>query len=164
MMRAIPDMLTSYGDMLDRDPHSPDNWLNFRLPPHYAALSHEAKGDFLIDMAGPWFVSYFATWMEYAADAPERVLALDYEDFIANPVATLEKILVHSGMPQPTQICQLALDAVWEERGEHRFNKGVSGRGRTRFSKDQIARLERQLDFYPNLADLKTKLIPPSAS
>ena len=163
MIRAIPDMLASYADMLDRDPHSPDNWLNFRLPPHYAELPAEAKGDFLIDMAGPWFVSYFATWMEYAAEAPERVLALDYEEFTADPVTTLEKLLTHSGLEQPRDACQAALDAVWVERGEHRFNKGVSGRGRMRFTAEQAVRLERQLDFYPNLARLKNRLIPPSA-
>src|ERR1700722_11016750 len=78
MIRAIPDMLASYGDMLERDPHSPDNWLSFRLPPHYLELSPEAKGDFLVDMAGPWYASYFATWMEYAAEEPERVLTLEY--------------------------------------------------------------------------------------
>jgi hypothetical protein len=163
MIRAIPDMLASYGDMLDADPHSPDNWLNFRLPPHYTELPSEAKGDFLIDMAGPWYASYFATWVEYAAEAPERVLALEYENFIADPAGTLEKLLLHSGMPQMRQTCQLALDSVWEHRGEYRFHKGVSGRGRLRFTRDQIARLERQLDFYPNLAGLKNKLIPPSA-
>jgi hypothetical protein len=164
MIRAIPDMLASYGDMLDKDPETPDNWLNFRLPPHYAELSPDAKSDFLIDMAGPWYVSYFATWMEYAAEAPERVLALEYEDFIADPAATLEKLLAHSGLPQTRAACRAALDAVWEQRGEFRFNKGVSGRGRARFTRDQLARLERQLDFYPNLAGLKNKLIPPSVS
>jgi hypothetical protein len=162
MIRAIPDMLASYGDMLERDPHSPDNWLNFRLPPHYLELSPEAKGDFLVDMAGPWYASYFATWMEYAAEAPERVLALEYDNFTADPAGTLEKLLIHSGMPQTRQTCQWALDAVWEQREEYRFNKGISGRGRSRFTRDQIARLERQLDFYPNLAALKHKLIPPS--
>lgn len=161
MIRAIPDLLASYADMLDQDPETPDNWLNFRLPPHYAELSAEAKGDFLIDMAAPWYVSYFTTWMEYAAEAPERVLALDYENFTADPAGALERLLAHSGMPQTRQTCQLALDAVWEERSEFRFNEGISGRGRTRFTHEQIARLERRLDFYPNLAGLKDRLIPP---
>ncbi len=147
-----------------RIPTPPDNWLNFRLPPHYAGLSAEAKGDFLIDMAGPWYVSYFATWMEYAAEAPERVLALGFEDFVAHPAATLEKLLAHSGLPTARESCQAALDAVWENRRDYRFNHGVSGRGRMRFTKDQLARLERQLDFYPDLAGLKSKLIPLSAS
>lgn len=164
MVRAIPDMLASYADMLDQNPANPDNWLNFRLPPHYAELSAEAKGDFLIDMAGPWFVSYFATWMEYAAEAPERVLVLDYEGFTADPATTVEKVLAHSGLAQPRDVCQAALDAVWKQRGEFRFNEGVSGRGRKRFTPEQIARLERRMEFYPNLACLKNKLIPPSVS
>jgi hypothetical protein len=163
MIRSIPDMLASYADMLDEDPHTPDNWLNFRLPPHYSELSPEAKGDFLIDMAGPWYVSYFTTWMEYAAEAPERVLTLDYGNFVADPAGTVQKLLAHSGLPRPRDVCQMALDAVWENRGEYRFNKGVNGRGRTRFTPSQIARLERRLDYYPNLSGLKDRLIPPSA-
>lgn len=162
MIRSIPDMLASYADMLDEDPNTPDNWLNFRLPPHYAELSAEAKGDFLIDMAGPWYVSYFTTWLEYAAEAPGRVLTLDYERFLADPTGTVEKLLAHSGLPQPRNVCQMALDAVWENRGEYRFNKGISGRGRTRFTRSQIARLDRRLNFYPNLAGLRDRLIPPS--
>ncbi len=55
-------------------------------------------------------------------------------NFVADPVTALEKLLAHSGMPQPRDICQAALDMVWEDRGEYRFNKGVSGRGRTRFT------------------------------
>ena len=35
MIRAIPDMLASYLDMLEDDPVSPDNWLNVRLPENY---------------------------------------------------------------------------------------------------------------------------------
>ena len=164
MVRAIPDMLASYADMLDADPHSPDNWLNIRLPQNYAALVTEAKNDFLIDMIGPWYASYFATWLEYAQECPGRVCVLDYDRFIAEPVAALESLLAHAGMPHPREICQTALDAVWENRADFRFNKGVSGRGHARFTPTQLARLARQLDFYPNPAAIRDRLIPPSAS
>jgi hypothetical protein len=164
MIRSIPDMLASYADMLDADALSPDNWLNIRLPPAYAALPLEAKNDFLIDMIGPWYASYFATWLEYAAEVPGRVCILDYEGFVADPVATLETLLAHAGMARPREVCHAALDAVWEDRADFRFNKGVSGRGLARFTRAQIARLERQLAFYPNLAAIRDRLIPPSAS
>jgi hypothetical protein len=164
MIRAIPDMLASYADMLEQDPLSPDNWLNIRLPENYARMSREAQGDFLVDMIGPWYASYFATWMEYGEDAPERVLVLDYDSFVADPAAVLERLLTHSGFGCSREACQVALDAVWKKRGDYRFNKGVSGRGSKRFTPAQIVRLKRQLDFYPNLADLAGKLIPPSAS
>ena len=62
------------------------------------------------------------------------------------------------------EMCQAALDAVWESRIGFRFNKGMSGRGQARFSEAQIARLERQLDVYPDLAAIRNRLIPPSVS
>jgi hypothetical protein len=164
MIRAIPDMLASYADMLDGDPLSPDNWLNVRLPPNYAVLSPEARSDFLVDMVGPWYASYFATWMEYAQEAPDQVCVLDYDSFRADPAATLETLLAHAGLPRDREQCQVALDAVWDNRADFRFNKGVSGRGAKRFTCEQIARLEKQLDFYPGLAGMKARLIPPSAS
>ena len=162
MIRSIPDMLASYADMLDGDPLSPDNWLNMRIPENFPSLSDAAKADFIIDMMAPWYVSYFSTWLEYAK-ADNRVLILDYDEFRANPDATLMTLLAHSGLPRSFEACRRALDAVWEDRSEFRFNKGVSGRGRARFTAVQIARLERQIDFYPDLAAMKNRLIPPSA-
>jgi hypothetical protein len=161
MMRAIPDMLASYADMLRADPQSPDNWLNVRLAPDYGELDEALQNDFLVDMMGPWYASYFSTWLEYAASAPERVLFLDYDGFRHDPASTLERLLIHSGMPRSREDCRAALNAVWEERHDFRFNQGISGRGRTRFTPAQIARLQRQLDFYPNLAAVREALIPP---
>ena len=159
MLRPIPDMLASYADMLRADPEAPDNWLNVRLPPDYATLDEEARGDFLVDMMGPWYASYFATWQEYSAAAPDRVLVLDYESFTRDPATALERLLAHSGLPRSREECERALKAVWEERGDFRFNKGVSGRGKARFTPAQLARLERQLAFYPNLDGMRNALL-----
>jgi hypothetical protein len=159
MMRAIPDMLVSYWDMLESD-LSPDNWLNAQVPEHFAQMEHQAKGDFLIDMFGPWYASYYATWLAYADAAPERVLVLDYGDFRADPAGVLERLLVHSGIPRDRAHCQAALQAVWEERQAFRFNQGVSGRGTERFSREQIERLRRQVSYYPNLEGVVERLVP----
>ncbi|HVV27204.1 MAG TPA: sulfotransferase domain-containing protein [Rhizomicrobium sp.] len=161
MLRAIPDMLASYWDMLDGDHLSPDNWINLQVPPHFAAMRDAEKGDFLIRMVAPWYVSYFATWLEYAAAAPGRVLVLDYDAFRRDPVDTLERILRHSRVPGPRAKCEEALAAVWEDRLSFRFNRGVAGRGRARFTPMQIADLERQVAFYPGLASVAARLIPP---
>jgi len=161
MIRSIPDMLASYADMMDPDPLSSENWLNIRVPQDYPALSQEAKGDFLVEMMAPWYASYFATWADYAARAPERVLTLNYEEFRIDPVAVLEKLLGHSGLPRTAEQCRTALDAVWKERSIFRFNKGLSGRGRARFTPAQLKQLKRQVDFYPELAAWRDALIPP---
>src|SRR4051812_18219143 len=81
MLRPIPDMLASYAEMLDRNPLSPDNWLNAQVPAQFAAMDQERRGDFLVDIYGGWYASYFATWLDYARGSPERVLMLDYEEF-----------------------------------------------------------------------------------
>jgi len=163
MLRAIPDMLASYADMLDADPRTPDNWLNIRLPDSYPLWGAERKGDFLIEMMAPWYMSYFATWLEFAAQSAD-VLVLEYDDFRKDPADTLTRLLAHSGLPRSREQCQAALDEVWEERGSFRFNRGISGRGAARFTPAQLARLERLLDFYPELAGLKARLIPPPAA
>jgi hypothetical protein len=162
MIRSIPDMLASYGDMLEADAQTSDNWLNVRLPAHFMEMTQEARNDFLIDMFGPWYASYFATWLEYAQQAPARVCVLRFHDFTADPAAALQKALDHSGVARTGAECKLALANVWEERHRFRFNQGVEGRGRQRFTPEQIARLERMLDYYPGLADYRAELVPPA--
>jgi hypothetical protein len=161
MIRSIPDMLASYADMLEPDPLSHVFWLNTAVPQNYPSLSDEAKADFMVDMMGPWYASYFATWRDYSVRAPERVLVLNYDEFRADPVPTLMKLLAHAGLTRGAETCRAALDAVWRERSGYRFNKGVSGRGRIRLTPAQIARLARQVDYYPELAPWRDLLIPP---
>ncbi len=161
MLRAIPDMLASYWDVLDGDHLSHENWINMAVPPHFDRLSRQEQGDFLVRMVAPWYVSYFATWFRYRQAAPERVLMLDYDGFRADPAAALEAVLAHSGLARPRDACQRALDDVWQNRAAYRYNKGVSGRGETRFTLPQLARLKRELDFYPELAAMADRLIPP---
>ena len=59
MIRAIPDMLASYADMLEPDPHSPDNWLNIRVPPHYLELDARGEGRFPGRHDGPLVCQLF---------------------------------------------------------------------------------------------------------
>jgi hypothetical protein len=160
MVRSIPDMLASYCDMLEADPATPDNWLNMLLPSDFAQMDPMARADFLIDMAGPWYASYFATWFDYAAVAPERVCILHYGAFAADSATALETVLTHAGVPRGSAECRLAIENVWSERAQFRFNKGVEGRGRQRFTPEQLARLGRMLDYYPNLAPHRELLLP----
>ncbi|HEY4075303.1 MAG TPA: hypothetical protein VGM26_00090 [Rhizomicrobium sp.] len=157
MLRSLPDILMSYLDELESDPLESHKWLNIRVPDCYPHLDEEAKADFVIDMMTPWYVSYFSTWLDYAR-TDSRVLVLDYDDFRADPADTLEQLLAHSRMPRSYMHCQAALDAVWQERASYRYNKGVSGRGRLRFSAAQIERLRRQVSYYPDLAPVKERL------
>ncbi|MEI9991507.1 MAG: sulfotransferase domain-containing protein [Rhizomicrobium sp.] len=149
MLRSVPDMLVSYLDMLDAEPASSNLWLNIAIPPGFAAMDEGAKADFLIDTVMPWYASYYATWLAYAAEAPERVLVLRYGDLRRDPVGVLQALLDHSGLSRGEEMCELAVAATWHTRFENRFNKGEEGRGAARFSAGQLDRIARLLDYYP---------------
>jgi len=160
MIRALPDMLASYLDELEDQPLRPDKWLNIKVPDAYPDFSEEKKADFVIEMLVPWYASFFSTWLDYAR-TDERVLFLHYDDFRADPAGVLEKLLAHSRMPRPREHCQAALDEVWRERLAFRYNKGVPGRGHARFTPAQIARMQRMIGYYADLAPFADRLIPP---
>jgi Sulfotransferase domain len=159
MKRSIPDMLASYWDMLMKDPKALQDGLNCRIPENFRAMPDTQKADFMIDIMGPWYASYFATWMEYAKEAPDEVCVLTYREFCEDPAATLERAVAHVELPRSRAECQKALDMVWQQRKQYRYNKGETGRSANYFSPEHIARLGRMLDFYPNLGEHRAELL-----
>jgi len=159
MTRSIPDMLASYWDMLMKDPKAMQDGLNCRIPPNFRQMPDTQKGDFMIDIMGPWYASYFATWLEYADDAPDQVCVLDYSEFTDDPAGTLMRAVAHVGLPRSREECEKALGIVWERRDQYRYNKGETGRSARYFAPAQIARLARMLDFYPNLKSHRDTLL-----
>ncbi len=152
MMRSIPDMLASYWDMLESDPVARADGLNCRIPQNFPELSDAAKADFLTDILGPWYASFFATWLAYDARAPHRVCLLHYRDFREDPAEALDCALEHVGLVRPLSECEAAIEKATAQRQSHRFNKGERGRGHSYLQAVHVKRLERQLGHYPNLA------------
>ncbi|MBN9532101.1 MAG: sulfotransferase domain-containing protein [Alphaproteobacteria bacterium] len=152
MIRNIPDMLASFWDMLETDSVARLDGLNCRIPQNFTDMPRADKADFIVDILGPWYASFFATWFAYAEQSPERVCFLTYDEFRADPAETLARALAHAGVEQPQEVCEQALETVWEKRADFRFNKGETGRGLSYFSSQQIDRLRRQLGHYEILA------------
>lgn len=159
MTRSIPDMLASYRDMLESDPQARKEGLNCLIPDDFAMMTAERKADFLVDILGPWYASFFATWFRYAAEAPSQVRILSYREFREDPVRTLMRAVAHAGLGRTREQCRAALDKTWGIRGECRFNRGEEGRGALYFSPDHIARLDRMLGAYSHLAPHRDELL-----
>ncbi|HWA31095.1 MAG TPA: sulfotransferase domain-containing protein, partial [Rhizomicrobium sp.] len=159
MKRSIPDMLASYWDMLMKDPTALEDGLNCRIPENFRTMPDAQKADFMIDVLGPWYASYFATWLEYAADAPDTVCVLAYREFKDDPAGTLMRAVEHAGLPRTRQECEKALNIVWERRDQYRYNKGETGRSTGYFGPEHIARLGKMLGYYPNLKKHRDELL-----
>jgi hypothetical protein len=159
MIRSVADMLASYWDMLEGNEKSLTEGLNCTIPKDFRTLSAGRKQDFLIDAIAPWYVGYYATWLEYAERERDRVCLLDYSDFIEKPASTLETVLDHVGIPRSNAECQFAIDAVWGERYDHRFNHGLEGRAHEYFSIRHFERIGNMLSFYPSTISRRANLI-----
>jgi hypothetical protein len=147
MMRSVPDMLASLWDMVEANPRTPFG-LSFLVPEEFPYMSRARKSEFFIDMMGPWYASYFASWLHYEEDDPERVCVLHYRDFKENPAEVLKRALEHAKVARTYEECKVALQRTWGDREKFRYNRGVSGRGRDYFSQDQIKRVTRMLSHY----------------
>ena len=159
MLRPIPDMLASYQDMLETVPEARADGLNCIIPGSFADFSPAQKTDFMIDMIAPWYVSYFATWLEYAREKPGAVCLLNYADVLRDSATVLQTALAHAGLALDRAVCEAALARNWRDRKELRFNKGVSGRGKIYFSQAQIAQIARMFTHHSILADWREALL-----
>lgn len=160
MLRPVPDMLISYLDMLSSEPASPSHWLNSSIPENFYAMDEAAWIDFMIATMMPWYASYFATWQRFAKERPGRVCILKYKDVRRDPVAMLQTLLSHSGLPRSREVCALAVEAAWDERHANHFNRGEEGRGRKRLSTSQLAQIDRLLFGYYGLEAWREELLP----
>jgi hypothetical protein len=159
MIRSIADMLASYWDMLEGNEKSLTEGLNCTIPEDFRSLSANRKQDFFIDVMAPWYVGYYATWLEYVERDKERVCLLDYSNFVKDPASTLETALHHVRLPRSKAECQIAIDAIWNERYEHRFNQGENGRAQEYFSIRHFERIGNMLSFYPSTTAYRADLI-----
>jgi len=148
MLRGIADMLASYWDMLERSTAA-NQGINCTIPGDFREITPQRKADFLIDVIAPWYAGYYATWLDYARRAGDRVLLLDYSEFRNDPAGSLVRLLAHAGVPRDLPQCQAAIDAAWQERHGLRFNEGVDGRGYRYFSLGHMERLNHLLSYYP---------------
>ena len=158
MTRSIPDMLASYWDMLENSDDALREGINCTIPPDFRELTADRKADFLIDVLGPWYTGYYATWLDQAQH-DETVLLLSYDQFLAAPAATLEALLRHSGVPRSLAACQDAIDATWEERLAYRFNEGIEGRSYQYFAIRHRERIGRLLSYYPSTVPHRGELV-----
>ena len=163
MLRSVPDMLCSFVDMLNAEPISPELWINSMIPQNFPALDPETQSDFIVDVMGPWYASYFATWLDYARSFPSRVCVLRFADFKREPATTLRLLLAHSGLECTDYMCQRAIDIAWKERAGLRYNKGEVGRGAMRFHEGHLAHLETILFRHYDLSAFRDDLLPEAA-
>lgn len=116
----------------------------------FAGLSEQEQFDTIIDMALPWYVSFFVSWTEAARRGDIPVFWLNYREMMQDKEAVLAQILGFYGLDRYRQAIGKAL-ARAGTGSDTRLNVGVSGRGRATLSDAQVDRIYRQVSHYPGI-------------
>jgi len=116
----------------------------------WPALDEETKIDLLIENVIPWYFQFVSSWDLAEKQKRVEVHWLSYEDLVADkPVSVLE-VLEFYGLGASRRGVEHRIREIESEQQKIRFNKGVTGRGRSGLNnrqKDQVRRLTR---YYPS--------------
>ena len=145
LVRNLFDALVSLHDhFMTEDVRAPSAY----VPDTFRAAAPAERLDFVVDVAAPWYVGFYASWWE-ARRAGVETHWVRYEDMVADPERAAADALAFgrvAGGPW-----DLAAAVAAARSGPTRFNKGVAGRGKTVLSDGQRERVLRLTGHYPGV-------------
>jgi len=142
LVRDLFDCVVSIRDHIRKEA---DFGALIRLTPRHLDLPDPELDDLIVQLAMPWYVSFYAGWRR-----DPNALFVHYEDLAADPASALETILARAGAETSPAAIRAALDRCALQG--NRFNRGVSGRGRT-LRPETRRRLLDMMALYPEFAD-----------
>jgi tetratricopeptide (TPR) repeat protein len=113
-------------------------------------LDEETKIDLLIENVIPWYFQFVASWDLAEKQKRLELHWLSFEDLVADKPSSVLKVLEFYGLGASRRGVEQRIREIESEERKIRFNKGVTGRGRSSLhdrQKDQIRRLAR---YYPS--------------
>ena len=113
-------------------------------------LDEETKLDLIIENVIPWYFQFFASWDLAEKQKRLEMYWLTYEEFVADKASSVLKVLGFYGLGAPRRGVEQRIRETESEKGSNRFNKGVTGRGRSGLSERQKEQIRRLTRYYPS--------------
>jgi tetratricopeptide (TPR) repeat protein len=113
-------------------------------------LDEETKIDLLIDNVIPWYFQFVASWDLAEKQKRLQLYWLTYEDLVADKPSSVLKLLEFCGLGASRRGVEQRIAEIESSERKIRFNKGVTGRGRSGLNdrqKQQICNLTR---YFPS--------------
>ncbi len=146
LVRNIHDAIVSYADHLAGRAYPGSR---------PSAMTREAGLESALARIAPFYVDFFATWWLYRQHADIKLV--HYDELVARPEDTVAACCEWLGLTVERGRIAAAVAANDPRSRSHqgqqamKFNVGVSGRGRTQLSTDQIARVRLLYDEFPDV-------------
>ena len=144
LVRSVFDSVMSLLDFYDQGAFN-----NTYFRADYQSLNEETKIDLLIDNVIPWYFQFVASWELVEKQKQLEILWLSYEDLTRNKPASIQNVLRFYGLGASLRSVEQQIKDTESAARSNRFNKGVSGRGRSGLNERQKERIRRLARYYP---------------
>jgi tetratricopeptide (TPR) repeat protein len=116
----------------------------------WMVLDDETKIDLLIENVLPWYFQFVSSWDLAEKQKRVEVYWLRYEDLVVDKPATVLKVLEFYGLGASRRGVEERIGEIESEGRKIRFNKGVTGRGRSGLNDRQKEQIRRLTRYYPS--------------
>ena len=116
----------------------------------WPVLDDETKIDLLIENVIPWYFQFVSSWDLAEKQQRVEVYWLSYEDLVADKPSSVLKVLEFYGLGASRRGVEQRIREIESEGRKIRFNKGVTGRGRSGLNDRQKEQIRRLTRYYPS--------------
>ena len=116
----------------------------------WPALDEETKIDLLIENVVPWYFQFVASWDLAEKQQRLEIQWLGYEELVADKPASVLKVLEFYGLGASRRGVEQRIKEIESGQRKIRFNKGVTGRGRSGLDDRQKEQIHRLTRYYPS--------------
>jgi hypothetical protein len=116
----------------------------------WPVLDDETKIDLLIENVIPWYFQFVSSWDLAEKQKRLEVHWLSYEDLVADKPSCLLKVLEFYGLGASQLGVEQRIKEIESEERKIRFNKGVTGRGKSGLNNLQKQQIRRLTRYYPS--------------
>jgi hypothetical protein len=113
-------------------------------------LDEETKIDLLIENVIPWYFQFVSSWDLAEKQKRIEIHWLTYEELVADKPSSALRVLEFYGLGASRRGIEKRIGELESEGRKIRFNKGVTGRGRSGLSDRHKDQIRRQPRYYPS--------------
>jgi tetratricopeptide (TPR) repeat protein len=116
----------------------------------WPAFNEETKIDLIIENIIPWYFQFVASWDLAEKQNRLEVHWLSYEELVADKPSGVLKVLEFYGLGASRQGVERRIGEIESEERKIRFNKGVTGRGKSGLADRQKEQIRNLTRYYPS--------------
>lgn len=146
LVRNLFDVVVSYTDFYDKGAIA-----NTFFARPWKRMDHSRKLDLIIDHFMPWYLAFFASWIDAMKSDQIDGFLVSYEQIIEDKPAAIFAISEFLGLEKSPDECAAAIEAAESNKRKNRFNKGVAGRGESSLDTHQKDRIKRLADYFDDI-------------